>query len=318
MKFLIFMISYSCPLLVFMSMALLQRDFYEEYFLSSFAAYNTFDLTIFYSLQILANFVVFIDTLEFFRIFPKLSKISLSNILNLPEQKFLIFLGISSMFIGPFLILISHLLSVSTNMKNYQWSTMIVNVFVPWLFIWWWMICLPIALINLLTNSWINFVKELTEKQPPQNLLKPWSRRCINLYRNIEEHLQIHHLIFCTALQISWIMQLFLAITFPFNLEKVPAIFMATGFSMFSISNFAFIVLLLFTADNLYVNMKNLKRTLRNQNNDVEFKDILEDLEHIEPLTGLGLFQIRKHNLTSMVSIAVTYLIILVQFRLTF
>ena len=114
-------------------------------------------------------------------------------------------------------------------------------------------------------------------------------------------------------------MQLFLAITFPFNLKKVPAIFMATGFSMFSISNFAFIVLLLFTADNLYVNMKNLKRTLlRNQNNDVEFKDILEDLEHIEPLTGLGLFQIRKHNLTSMVSIAVTYLIILVQFRLTF
>ena len=195
---------------------------------------------------------------------------------------------------------------------------MIVNVFVPWLFIWWWMICLPIALINLLTNSWINFVKELTEKQPPQTLLKPWSRRCINLYRNIEEHLQIHHLIFCTALQISWIMQLFLAITFPLNLEKVPAIFMATGFSMFSISNFAFIVLLLFTADNLYVNMKNLKRTLRNQNNDVEFKDILEDLEHIEPLTGLGLFQIRKHNLTSMVSIAVTYLIILVQFRLTF
>ena len=35
------------------------------------------------------------------------------------------------------------------------------------------------------------------------------------------------------------------------------------------------------------------------------------------PLTGLGLFTIERNTVTSMISVAVTYIIILMQFKIT-
>ena len=43
----------------------------------------------------------------------------------------------------------------------------------------------------------------------------------------------------------------------------------------------------------------------------------MQELETTGPLTGLGLFTIERNTITSMLSVAVTYIIILVQFRMS-
>ena len=43
----------------------------------------------------------------------------------------------------------------------------------------------------------------------------------------------------------------------------------------------------------------------------------LQEVEALGPLTGLGYFTIERSTLTSMVSTAATYVIVLVQFRMS-
>ena len=45
------------------------------------------------------------------------------------------------------------------------------------------------------------------------------------------------------------------------------------------------------------------------------FEACSQELESQGPLTGLGLFKIERSTLTGMVSTAITYIIILIQFR---
>ena len=46
-------------------------------------------------------------------------------------------------------------------------------------------------------------------------------------------------------------------------------------------------------------------------------KKFSQEIESLGPLTGLGFFNIEKSTLTSMVSTALTYIIILVQFKMS-
>ena len=48
-----------------------------------------------------------------------------------------------------------------------------------------------------------------------------------------------------------------------------------------------------------------------------EEKYSFQEIESLGPLTGLGYFNIEKSTLTSMVSTALTYIIILVQFKMS-
>ena len=42
---------------------------------------------------------------------------------------------------------------------------------------------------------------------------------------------------------------------------------------------------------------------------------LLRDIDNLEPLSGYGLFGVDRSTLTSMISVAITYLIILIQFK---
>ena len=44
--------------------------------------------------------------------------------------------------------------------------------------------------------------------------------------------------------------------------------------------------------------------------------ELLDTIEESEPLTGYGMFQITRGLLTSMISTSITYLIVLVQFKM--
>ena len=48
------------------------------------------------------------------------------------------------------------------------------------------------------------------------------------------------------------------------------------------------------------------------------FDDIfIQKLKRLSPLSGLGLFTIERNTITSMISVAVTYIIIFIQFKIT-
>ena len=64
-------------------------------------------------------------------------------------------------------------------------------------------------------------------------------------------------------------------------------------------------------------------KALRNEMHGMKYrkerrvaKDLLHELETIGPFTGLGFFNIERRTITSMVSVAITYLFILVQFKM--
>lgn len=48
---------------------------------------------------------------------------------------------------------------------------------------------------------------------------------------------------------------------------------------------------------------------------DDKLRLLLRDIDNLEPLSGYGLFGVDRSTLTSMISVAVTYLIILIQFK---
>ena len=48
-----------------------------------------------------------------------------------------------------------------------------------------------------------------------------------------------------------------------------------------------------------------------------EITNMMSDIRHTGPFSGMGLFSITRETLTGMLSIGVTYIIILVQFKMT-
>ena len=89
--------------------------------------------------------------------------------------------------------------------------------------------------------------------------------------------------------------------------------------------SFAFLLffkILIFNVDSCYKAFKSIRHELQKaedpkaENGQVQV--VLDCIDRAEPLTGCGMFQITRSTLTSMISISVTYLIVLLQFKLSF
>ena len=48
-----------------------------------------------------------------------------------------------------------------------------------------------------------------------------------------------------------------------------------------------------------------------------KIKNLIDDVAELEPLSGNGFFSISKATLTGMISVSITYIIILVQFKIS-
>ena len=82
---------------------------------------------------------------------------------------------------------------------------------------------------------------------------------------------------------------------------------------------------MIFRDDSVFRSFKNIKGSLEEVGDELKDKSdikrakiILETLDSAEPLSGCGMFQIQRGTLTSMISTSITYLIILVQFKISF
>ena len=77
-----------------------------------------------------------------------------------------------------------------------------------------------------------------------------------------------------------------------------------------------------FEIDSFHRSFKNI-RFFRLKNDDTtdaesdEIAEVMDLIDDAEPISGCGMFEIRRSTLTSMLSTSVTYLIILIQFKLT-
>ena len=76
--------------------------------------------------------------------------------------------------------------------------------------------------------------------------------------------------------------------------------------------------------EETYNSLKDLTTPLENQieitdkyQNVLKLGHLIRDIDRIQPMRPMGLFSVDRSILTSMVSVSITYIIVLVQFKLT-
>ena len=93
------------------------------------------------------------------------------------------------------------------------------------------------------------------------------------------------------------------------------------GFFLISLGFFLCLKLINFEIDSFYRSFKKIKHdTLQMKKTGKpgeEIEEIIVMIDDAEPISGCGMFEIRRSTLTSMLSISVTYLIILIQFKIS-
>ena len=95
-------------------------------------------------------------------------------------------------------------------------------------------------------------------------------------------------------------------------------------FILLGIFSISILYILISTSENSFEKLQSLKKQLEDiiiQREDLpriqveKIKFLIKDVENTRPLNGNGYFDLSKGTLTSIVSISITYFIILLQFR---
>ena len=102
--------------------------------------------------------------------------------------------------------------------------------------------------------------------------------------------------------------------------EKFPIMIMMLGFLFFSIGFLLGMEAMLFTIHDLHTSLRKLRRAaedLEDRDDGRTIKDLVRDIEDLQPISGYGLFTVDRTTLTSTISVSITYLIVLIQFKQT-
>ena len=93
-----------------------------------------------------------------------------------------------------------------------------------------------------------------------------------------------------------------------------------SGYLLFAIAQLLQLKELIFSIHEVNKDKKLLREGIEDviaKRGDVDdtLRILLRDIDNLEPLSGYGLFGVDRSTLTSMISVAITYLIILIQFK---
>ena len=138
-----------------------------------------------------------------------------------------------------------------------------------------------------------------------------------------------------SLIQLMWIEALFLAMSLPIKsktqflpmllqtlggeiLRFHPFNRIISGFLIISISFLIFFKMMCFEMDSLYRSFKRIRllRPSTWEERQADIEEVMDIIDDAEPISGCGMFSITRSTLTSMLSTSVTYLIILIQFKL--
>ena len=101
------------------------------------------------------------------------------------------------------------------------------------------------------------------------------------------------------------------------QLTLLPLIISMIGFILHTFMFLFLFKLFLFQLDDVNKSRKKLTEAVEDMNgiDNQERRNLLRDINNLEPVSAYGLFAIERSTLTSMISISLTYIIILMQFK---
>ena len=186
----------------------------------------------------------------------------------------------------------------------------------------------------LTVMSWVSKLSKLNKSAQPS------AKRFLGLYTGLEKGMGPVFFLSITFTQITWITLIFLAISMAtdglsdaFDVAEFLAYFVGAIATMLQATSFIFCLSdchksLEILGNSLADDILEMEPGRERQEAEVLLKVFVNDhdfihdistqkIERLGPLTGLGLFTIERNTITSMVSVAVTYIIILIQFKIT-
>ena len=91
------------------------------------------------------------------------------------------------------------------------------------------------------------------------------------------------------------------------------------GYILYSVVYLFILGQFIYKVDDLSKHLKKLKVTLEQLEDEGEnMTKLIREIDNLEPVSGYGLFTMDRTTLTSMISVSITYVIILVQFKQNF
>ena len=150
------------------------------------------------------------------------------------------------------------------------------------------------------------------------NLSARYETRQTTVY-NFEKGQSISYLSLCSS-QICWIVVSFLAIGLAIGANQLSLMPLTISMIGFILHTFMFLFLFkifLFQLHDVNKSRRNLTEAVEDMKDidDEEKRLLLRDIDNLEPVSAFGLFNIDRSTLTSMISISLTYIIILIQFK---
>ena len=100
--------------------------------------------------------------------------------------------------------------------------------------------------------------------------------------------------------------------------EILPMIISMIGYFLFAAAFLIQLEYLLFAVHDLHRSIGKMKEAAEDvAMSDQARKELLREIGDLEPISGYGMFTVDKTTLTSTVSVSITYLIVLLQFKQT-
>ena len=283
---------------------------------------NPIDTVVFYFHNLFIFLVFPLCPLVLSKSLTRIGKMSMANDLKWPKN------GIQIMWSCCFLVIgkiVSECVYWNT-VKMGQTLRFVLTFFVPFVqgvflsFTW----LLPPLIVSSLMQKFVSLCFE--EKQDGNAILH--AENCLKKYITMKNGFGCYFLLFYNVTQFLTIFALFLTISHGLGSainKDVWKLINAGSHLCFSIglilNSFGFTFTLESAFESLLAIRKDLKVQLISEKDPVTkniMKTIIEDLKEEGPLSGKGFFNITKGTLTSMVSISITYIIILVQFKISF
>ena len=186
--------------------------------------------------------------------------------------------------------------------------------------------------------SWHNPSYQSLCYQSYQN--PPVAKQNLGLYTSLEEGMGMFFFLFISSSQITWILYIFQSVSMlTSGLSELMDFVTFLSSFISAIATMLMAISFIFCLSDCHKSLETLEESLADDIIEmapgrerykaelllkvgVKCHDLLSNistqkLEKLGPLTGLGLFRIERNTITSMVSVAVTYIIILIQFKMT-
>ena len=150
-------------------------------------------------------------------------------------------------------------------------------------------------------------------------------KRYINYHQTFNKNLGSYFLLMFSYLQLSTIANLFNILSYQIGNHYVlwKSVLMSVSFALICFYSIILMTIITLTAEKSFNQLlATKKKLLKNKKflpvtDKTDLEVVLDDLTDLSPLSGHGFFSLTRSNLTAMLSTSITYLIILLQFRIS-